>query len=427
MFKIYSATEIAEIKQLLIQEPEGGDSERFEKRPLNELIKKCDGLLHDIATRYVSSGRSIKDLKAFGAGGLLEAMIQYDEEKSGDVIYYLSKYIENAILEELGNNAAIHIPEKVRQKIKTILETRSKLMLELNRDPSFEEIGEHLGMPEGKVMELLGVVVKDSVRPDSKEEVEDYFQYEEKAVQAHLTEITEMEIQDQDDTNKKRVKEKSVPIIESKVKFLMRLSKIAHRLFPNDFTYFQFYTLDGQEYRKSIGKERVSVTHNEVGDLIVKLDEDHLLYERHPAIIDLLMRFKPNDTLHIKNNDKNATDENGLPSNVIWLDLVREYAPKVYKYQMKEFLRALLIIPEGTISNYCHDRDGVVFKEDELEPFYEKLEKYLKRTKKLSIGFGDLKQRTGKTLEEITNIYKDKKLIYPYNLDFKNKLLIRMF
>ncbi len=423
----YSKDDIEKLKALLSQNIEhSNDSISLnDPRPFNELLKRCEGLLNNISSQYACIELKFYECKMVGARGLLWAMDSYDPEKAENVINYLSKYIRFEILKELSDNSALHIPDKVRRKVKKILNAENELEQKLLRQPSFDEISEHLNMSENEIFQTLGYVVKDKPEKYLNEQtLQTFYHNEQKVIDNYLSDVIEPPESKEKYIEESKTKRDPIKIRETKDEYLMRISKIAHRILPYDFQFYKSIIDRGDMKIIELEEEIIHIiTMTKEGKLIFTPKEDDF-HHKYPAIIEFLLRFKPETIPNDQRKTKPKFDSSGLPEGLDWKGLVQEYAPKVYKHQMKEFLRALGR-PEGTISNYCNDLKGVEFKEDDLESFYMKFDKYIKRTSKNKIAFKDLKRISGKTLEQILKIKKHGKLAFPYVIDTTNELFIR--
>lgn len=230
-----------------------------------------------------------------------------------------------------------------------------------------------------------------------------------------------------DSQKKSKKKKKTEPVsnTESEDKFLERVSKVAFRLFPDHFAYSKkLKDDDGLLKYINLSREPHNVTVLKSGELSLKLKKE-ITSSKIPHSIKYLSSFR----IETMNKDKKVIPQiivyHGLPYRITLMDFAKVFSPLVYKHQMEEFFRVLRILP-GTIGNYCNEKkEGVDFKKDNLESFYEKLDAYIEDTEDQKIDFSDLKKITGKTVKQIFKIEKDGRLIFPYKIIYSKERLVR--
>lgn len=211
--------------------------------------------------------------------------------------------------------------------------------------------------------------------------------------------------------------------IETRQEFLKRVTQIAFRLFPDTF----LYTEELADENLSLMRIRIiskwRVTSTQSGQLVFTPD-NKTLETRIPYIIKFLLSFhKQNDD--IESEEYMTLNPFGLPSKIQWIDIVRSYGAKVYKHQMVEFFKALKA-STGTISRYCNEKkEGVIFKKDEMEEFYKKVDGYLEKNETTTIPFKIVKKITGADFNDLKEYVDDGKIKYPYSVNFIKQELCR--
>ncbi len=139
--KMLNNTEELELGRLL----KDGDQEQREYA-INQFFTSNLRLVISIAKKYLNRGLELEDLIQEGSQGLLKAISKYDYNLKNKFSTYATWWIRQAITRAIADQARIiRIPVHMVETINKLIKFERKLVQELGRDPTIEELCEEMG------------------------------------------------------------------------------------------------------------------------------------------------------------------------------------------------------------------------------------------------------------------------------------------
>lgn len=133
-------------------------AEKDDKRARDQLTSSNLRLVVSIAKKYVGRGMSLLDLIEEGNIGLMRAVDKYDWRRGYKFSTYATWWIRQAITRAIADQArTIRIPVHMVETINRFNRTQRRMMQELGREPTPEEVAAVLEIDPAKAREIIKV------------------------------------------------------------------------------------------------------------------------------------------------------------------------------------------------------------------------------------------------------------------------------
>ena len=134
---------------------------------MNKLVQANLRLVVSIAKKYVGQGVLFMDLVQEGSLGLMRAAERFDYRRGFKFSTYATWWIRQTIIRCIANTSRIiRIPVHMSDKIRQFKKIRIELSLELQREPTLEELSEKMQMPVDKVSSIKKAMTREPISLD---------------------------------------------------------------------------------------------------------------------------------------------------------------------------------------------------------------------------------------------------------------------
>lgn len=126
------------------------------EEPKDALVQRNLRLVVDVAKRYLGRGMNFLDLVQEGNIGLMKAAERFDYTRGFKFSTYATWWIRQGISRAVADQSrTIRVPVHTNEASTKIAKTAQRLAQQFDREPTFEEIGQHLEMTGDRVKETI--------------------------------------------------------------------------------------------------------------------------------------------------------------------------------------------------------------------------------------------------------------------------------
>lgn len=129
-----------------------------DQKAIDQLVQANLRFVVSVAKKYMHQGMPLEDLINDGNVGLITAAHRFDVDRGFKFISYAVWWIRQAILQSLSHHSRIvRVPLNRSNVVHRIGKAARELEQDLRREPTSEEISEHLDLPVDEVREARSI------------------------------------------------------------------------------------------------------------------------------------------------------------------------------------------------------------------------------------------------------------------------------
>lgn len=152
--------------ETLLEQAKAGDRQAGET-----LIRENSGLIWSIARRYFGRGTDPDDLYQLGCLGFLKAVEGFNPSFGTQFSTYAVPKIAGEIRRFLRDDGAVKVSRTLKEQAAAIKQARSRLLQDLNREPTLEELSRETGLsPEEIAVAETATAGPESIQKETGEE-----------------------------------------------------------------------------------------------------------------------------------------------------------------------------------------------------------------------------------------------------------------
>ena len=146
---------VTDFKKLVSRVQKGEKESRIAKK---EMVEANLRLVISIAKKYTNRGLQFLDLIQEGNIGLMKAVDKFEYRRGYKFSTYATWWIRQAITRSIADQArTIRIPVHMIETINKLNRVSRQMVQEMGREPTPEELGERMDLPEDKVRRVLKI------------------------------------------------------------------------------------------------------------------------------------------------------------------------------------------------------------------------------------------------------------------------------